>query len=164
MVGVKGSSKLDTTRLDMLADGARRSPAIMKTIYERNTRRFVNRTMGKLKVIPPDRAPGEDIPWETPKQQRAFYASDGFGEGIPTPKRRPPRHIKAWKVKYNLRDPASRIEFYNELATAKFLFGYRQQKMHKGRFAYAPKVFKEARQEHPVIVEESWRTATLGMK
>lgn len=157
---VERSIAQSQANLDRLADGFRRAPSLMKTVYERNTRRFVSRTLAKLKVIPPPRAQGESIPWETLKQQSAFFASDGFGGGIPHQRGNPPRHIKAWKVKYDLKDPAARIRFYNELATAVFVFGYRQQKMHKGRFAHAPTVFEEAEKEHPVIVEASWRTAS----
>lgn len=40
--------------------------------------------------------PSYPIHWDTPKQQKAFFATDGFGGGIPTA--RTGEHVSQWKA------------------------------------------------------------------
>ena len=93
MTFVQGRIKPNTTNLKRLADGFRKAPSIMKTVHTRNTRRFISRVLAQLKVTPPPRR--GNVPWQTPKQQRAFFASNGFGGGVPH--RRTGAMIKGWK-------------------------------------------------------------------
>lgn len=61
------------------------------------------------------------IDWTSEKQMKAFFASDGFGAGIPT--RRTGKHSDAWIAKTE-RD-GDRFVFIvdNPLPTAKFIYG-----------------------------------------
>jgi hypothetical protein len=153
---VSGKIRPNTTGLKRLTDGFRKAPSVMKTVHTRNTRRFISRVLAQLKVTPPP-IRGK-VPWASLKQQRAFFASNGFGGGIPH--RRTGAMIKGWKGLFNANDQEATIEFLNNQPGAIFVFGIYQQRMHKRRFANAPAIFKKAQKEYQTLVEEDWRTAS----
>jgi hypothetical protein len=79
-----------------------------------------------LKHEPPQRVHDENNPyqWTTEKQRRAFFATDGFGQGIPTV--RTHEGVNSWTVKTQDSDwTRVRIEGGN-----KFVQGDNQQRGH----------------------------------
>jgi hypothetical protein len=68
------------------------------------------------------------IPWDSEKQRRAFFATDGFGRGIPT--KRTGQAVGAWKA-IRIQDGA---ETSNPLSHIMFISGRRQSRIHKGRW------------------------------
>jgi hypothetical protein len=50
----------------------------------------------RSRLASPAPRPTYPINWDSPKQQRAYFATDGFGRGIPT--KRTGRYQKAWAV------------------------------------------------------------------
>ena len=81
----------------------------------------------------PGKPPTYPIQWDTPKQRRAFFASDGFGRGIPT--KQTGEYTKGWQV-------IKQVDGYdvgNPLAHSKYIGGSarskrRQSKIHRGRW------------------------------
>lgn len=72
------------------------------------------------------------VQWDSEKQRRAFFATDGFGRGIPTV--RTNRYIKSWKVKkakagYTLSNRSPAARYIGGRAK-----GSGQSKIHKGRW------------------------------
>lgn len=57
------------------------------------------------------------IMWTTEKQRKAFFASDGFGRGIPT--RRTGKVSQGWKVTF--KDKV--IKLYNRVPYARYVYG-----------------------------------------
>lgn len=76
--------------------------------------------------------PTYPIQWDSAKQRRAFFATDGFGRGIPT--KRTGQYTGAWKA-IRIQDGA---EVSNPLAHARYIggnaFGKRQSRIHRGRW------------------------------
>jgi len=87
----------------------------------------------RSKMKEPGKKPTYPIQWDSVRQRKAFFASDGFGRGIPT--KRSGDYAKAWKV-------IKREDGYdvgNPLAHAKYIGGTarstgRQSRIHRGRW------------------------------
>ena len=67
------------------------------------------------------------IEWETERQRRAFFATDGFGGGIPS--KRSGELFRHFDVTSNRR--ALQTAIVNTYEFAKYIIGDRQQKFHK---------------------------------
>jgi len=84
--------------------------------------------------------PTYPIRWVSDRQRRAFFATDGFGRGIPTG--RTNRYTAAWKVVKN-KDGYSVI---NDSGYAKYVggnaYGLEQSPIHKGRWQLLRDVFE----------------------
>lgn len=86
--------------------------------------------------------PGEavkyPIKWDSPKQRRAFFATDGFGGGIPH--KRTGDYQRAWKVIPVQGSPADvGYDVGNPLVHSKYISGTarsvrRQSRIHRGRW------------------------------
>ncbi len=69
------------------------------------------------------------IEWTSEKQRRAFFATDGFGEGIPT--KRSNQLETSWVVVVGTQLRTNLITLYNPKSYAKFVYpGSRQQRFH----------------------------------
>lgn len=68
------------------------------------------------------------VQWDSTKQRKAFFATDGFGRGIPT--RRSGQAVGAWQA-IQMQDGA---QVMNPLSHIVFISGRRQSKIHKGRW------------------------------
>lgn len=122
----------------------------------------IRKTMKK-----PGTKPTYPIQWDTPKQRRAFFASDGFGRGIPT--RRSNEYTKAWQV-------IKREDGYdvgNPLAHSKYIGGTarstrRQSKIHRGRWnlfkVVKDKVIKRLPKTVKRVLKEIARQEGFGVK
>lgn len=87
----------------------------------------------KTRLSQPAPKPDHPIQWESEKQKRAFFATDGFGGGIPT--RRTGRNIRGWNL-IKLEDGYS---LKNEEKGAFFIWGdlfkrKSQSRIHAGRW------------------------------
>lgn len=71
------------------------------------------------------------IDWTTPKQMSAFFASDGFGQGIPT--RRTGALSAAWTAKSMRDGPSFFFVISNPLAAAKFVYGSLAKRANEAR-------------------------------
>ena len=77
--------------------------------------------------------PSHPIPWVSDKQRKAFYASEGFGGGIPH--RRSGRYTEAWKI---IQKGNTGYTVLNDSPGAKFIggnaYGLEQSPIHAGRW------------------------------
>lgn len=78
------------------------------------------------------REPGDPIvypvQWDSTKQRKAFFATNGFGRGIPT--KRTGGGVAAWKAIKT--EDGAQVE--NPLSHIVFINGRRQSKIHRGRW------------------------------
>ena len=75
-----------------------------------------------LEVYKPPGAVVYPIEWKTDRQRRAFFATDGFGRGIPT--KRTGKVNSNWKVAWRSKQAFSgTIEVYNAVTYARFVYG-----------------------------------------
>lgn len=84
-----------------------------------------------LKHEPPRRThgPGNPYKWQTERQRRAFFATKGFGRGIPSKRRRKPnRMVDGWKVVPKM--DYWQVQLVNKKKEADFIQGVIQQRGH----------------------------------
>lgn len=78
------------------------------------------------------REPGKPIvypvQWDSEKQRRAFFATDGFGRGIPT--KRTGQGVGAWRAIKT----ENGADVFNPLSHIVFINGRRQSRIHRGRW------------------------------
>ena len=143
--------------LAQLRDGARQSPMLMKNAARVALNPIRTRALAKLKRRP--RRVKYPIAWTTPKQKRAFFATKGFGRGIPT--QRTGALSKGWysRFRYSARDVS--LEFGNPLPYATYVQGERQQRFHRNTgYTQAQPVFEDVQQQAVAAIREAWLTVT----
>ena len=97
-------------------------------------KRRVYNTMRKIKAVmnKPGKAINYPVKWDSEKQRRAFFATEGFGRGIPTV--RTGTYISAWDI-VSL-DKGYRLT--NKTPGAIYIsggaYGNRQSRIHQGRW------------------------------
>ena len=72
--------------------------------------------------------PHYPIIWQTPKQRRAFFATNGFGRGIPT--QRSGKLQEAWAVNLTPDSEGGTLSFDNSASYSMYVQGDYMQKMH----------------------------------
>lgn len=94
----------------------------------------IYRTMQRVqkRLRKPGKKPTYPIPWDSPKQKDAFFATDGFGHGIPT--QRTGAHVAGWSIEKL--DTGYRI--INQKEGTKYIYGdaygTSQSRIHEGRW------------------------------
>src|SRR5690606_13897537 len=68
------------------------------------------------------------VQWDTTKQRKAFFATNGFGRGIST--KRTGRTVNTWKA-IRIENGA---EVANPLSYSRYISGFRQSRIHRGRW------------------------------
>jgi hypothetical protein len=117
---------VDADILDALGEQVRRAPALVKGAVRRQVNKERQRLRAELKVTPgPPKYP---LRWKSEKQRRAFFATNGFGKGIPY--QRTGKMVDAWDLQtVNLPDGLE-ISAVNETAYARFVIGDDAQPFH----------------------------------
>ncbi len=118
---------LDTAWLDTIRAAAEVLPEVMARYVRRDLRPFVSQVVDKTLR----REPGPVVYpflWASEKQRRAFFATDGFGHGIPYRRKR--RYIHSWHVRADYADTLSGITVSSDSPVSEFVGGRRQQPGH----------------------------------
>jgi hypothetical protein len=81
-------------------------------------------------VTPYPGKPKRPIRWKSERQRKAYFASNGFGGGIPS--RRTGKLQKSWRIIFRplQRGGDGSIQIYNDDPKASFVVGIHQQPMH----------------------------------
>ncbi len=100
----------------------------MRDWAKRELRPFVSRRVDDTlrREAPPVVYP---IEWASERQRRAFFATNGFGHGIPY--RRTGRYVNSWRVDGDYRGGLSSIRIFNDADYADYVGGYAQQPFHR---------------------------------
>lgn len=112
------------------------TPKLMTTAYNRATSRLRSRWRDALRVEPPPAANYYPIHWKSAKQRRAFFATNGFGRGIPTV--RTHTLSQGWQVIFAPLDNGGAITVVNETPYAQFVVGNNRQPMFDGNTGGIP--------------------------
>lgn len=119
---------ISTEWLDELQEAAEFIPEAVDRFARKDLRPFASQMVDRTLR----REPGPvayPIEWETEKQRRAFFATDGFGHGIPYS--RSHDYVNAWHVTADYEGGLTAINVRNDLDESDFIGGRRQQKMHR---------------------------------
>jgi hypothetical protein len=118
----------DLAWLDAIRAAAEVMPEWMARYVRRDLRPFVSQFVDRTLR----REPGPVVYpflWASELQRRAFFATDGFGHGIPYRRKR--RYIHGWHVIGDYTDTFSGITVSNDWPAAEFVGGRRQQRGHR---------------------------------
>jgi hypothetical protein len=151
---IRAEVRTDDDILLAIADAAQKSPVLMRTAFSRNVKRLAARYLKPLKKEPP-KWRGKRR-WKSEKQRRAYFATDGFGSGIPYT--RTHELANAWRVEFESGDPYSGVvTFVNDSPAARFVQGDDAQPMHldSGWPQLADSV-SQARPELENVAIETW--------
>jgi len=125
----------------MFTDLKTKLPLTGRQVMYRALLRVRNR-MGKR-----GKQPTYPINWASDRQRRAFFATNGFGRGIPTA--RTNQYSASWKVTRNKEG----YSITNDTGYAKFIggnaYGLQQSPIHKRRWQLFRDVFEEEIDELP---------------
>lgn len=91
--------------------------------------RLANRTLAALKREPGP--PIHPIRWTNDRQRRAYFASKGFGRGIPSRRGSPPAVLEGWEAVFVPTDDGGILALINEVPHVDFVQGFRAQGFHK---------------------------------
>jgi hypothetical protein len=119
---------ISTEWLDELQEAFEYIPVAISRYAHRELRPFASQWVDRtLRQEPgPVQYP---IEWESEKQRRAYFASDGFGHGIPY--QRSHDYVNAWHVTADYTGGLTSINVRNDLPESDFIGGRRQQRFHK---------------------------------
>lgn len=118
----------DTPALRRVQQFARDFPDLARESAFRNIVPFVERRVEiqlRRNIPGPAKKP---IQWTSEKQRKAFFATDGFGHGIPY--RRTGRLAASWEVLTQVRDTGLTISIVNDNPAAPFVYGGFKQIFH----------------------------------
>lgn len=136
---------------------ARQSPKLMATAMKRNVGRLKKRILAVRRKEPPPASRAYPLPFTSDKQRRAFFATKGFGHGIPY--RRTGALAEAWDLQVVSSERGGEINITNDNPAAEFVYGVHRQRMFDKIGWLDPKTqdAKDAA-ELQEIVEQTWFT------
>lgn len=149
--------KIDNDIIDAIENNAGKLPQLMETAFKRQRQRIARKLRKELRTEPgPVKYP---IQWSSAKQRKAFFATDGFGRGIPT--KRTGALVKAWEVSFQSDGDTFAIVATNDKPYARYVIGENQQPFHRNTGWYqADEVILEATIEAQDALIETWFTVT----
>ena len=118
---------LELDWLDTIRAAAEVLPEVVARYVRRDIRPFVSQWVDKTLR----REPGPVVypfVWASERQRRAFFATDGFGHGIPY--QRSHAYVHSWHVRADYTDTFSGIAVYSDSPSADFVGGRQQQPGH----------------------------------
>lgn len=143
-----------TDILEAVNEQLSRVPALMGRTYKRNLTRLAQRKIVLLKVEPG--APPDGITnLMTPRQRRAFWATNGFGGGIPH--ERTHAIANGWLYSVEAADDGGVATIYNDVPGINYVEGYDQQFFLAFiGWPYAPPILDAFAVEAEDVTIESW--------
>lgn len=125
----------------------------LRVLTPRESKADILDKLNKSKVVLSTPAPKPSYPinWDSEKQRRAFFATDGFGGGIPYS--RTGKGSKGWRVE----ETPEGGRLFNPYPQAVYVFGdengNKQSRIHKGRWPLAKKTIDDLRKKMPPSIQ-----------
>lgn len=139
-----------TTGADLVRQGLEDLEREIPRIGKRRIYNMMLRVRTRLRTPAP--RPSYPINWDSEKQRRAYFATNGFGRGIPY--RRNGRYEGGWDIVPT--ETGYRLE--NKWDKARYVSGYHdgsgQSAIHAGRWPLFQEVVEEEIQELPEDIEQ----------
>lgn len=158
MLSVTVDTQAVIAQLNAATTRAVRAPAIMATMHKRSMGRLTQRYLTVLKAEPPLAKAGV-TKLMTPRQRRAFFATQGFGGGIP--------HIRThalsqgWQAQVTALNSGGEVSLFNEVPGINYVEGYDQQPFLAAvGWLYAPPILERFSNEADAITRANWTTAS----
>lgn len=151
------SLQIDDDIIDAIENNAGKLPALMETAFKRQARRIKSQLLTALRTEPgPVKYP---IQWASERQRRAFFASNGFGRGIPT--RRTGALVNAWEVNFVSVGNTYELIAENSKPYARYVIGAQQQPFHRNTGWYkADNILTDATIKAQEALIDTWFTVT----
>jgi hypothetical protein len=146
------------TKLTLKIEGAeivRKGLENLSAEVPKVSRRRIYNTMLKIRtrMRQPGKAINYPVKWDSEKQRRAFFATNGFGRGIPS--RRTNRYTSGWNIQqagavgYRIENNAPYSKYVGGTA-----YSTSQSNIHQGRWPILRDVFDEEVKKLPAEIEE----------
>lgn len=151
---INATLRIDRKVLDDIQETIKEAPANLKPVFERNSQRVRSQIETEMQRSPGK--PNYPIQWASVKQRKAFFASNGFGRGIPT--RRTGAYVQGWKVVYRGlgRNDGAVIELDNPVSYARYVGGGDAQPFHIDRWPQAVDVVIQYEEALYTTLVDSW--------
>ena len=113
---------------------------------------FMRKVQARMRK--PGKAIRYPVKWDSEKQRRAFFASNGFGRGIPA--RRTGKYNQAWAIQrlgetgYRLTNPTKYSQYVGGTA-----YGTSQSRIHGGRWPVMRDVFDDQFEKLPQEIQDA---------
>lgn len=107
--------------IEAINEQAQQTPKLMATAYRRATSRLKSRWLTALRKEPPAASNFYKLPWASEKQRRAFFATKGFGHGIPY--QRTDALAQGWDVDIDTADDGGAIVVSNSAPESIYVYG-----------------------------------------
>lgn len=117
---------IPTDVFEAVSETKKASP-LMRRVWEQNTRGIANQLLSV--VAKPPGAVKRPIQWASEKQRKAYFASNGFGKGIPY--KRSGKLQRGWEVKYSYASNEGILTLENPASITPFVQGSLQQPFHR---------------------------------
>ena len=93
----------------------------------------------------------------TPRQRRAFWATNGFGHGIPYT--RSHAISEGWQYRIEALGNGGEVSIYNDVPYVGYVEGFEQQLFLKGvGWLYAPPILADFSEEAENVATQTWLT------
>lgn len=149
----KASVIPDNDVLDAIADALPKAPILMQVAMALKVRELDATVISKLRVEPPK--PNYPLRWKSKKQRAAFFATNGFGKGIPY--RRTGEMSKRWETVFVASPSGGDIFVQNNSPYVDYVQGLNQQPFHIDTgWVYAPPIIAEADIVVTDMLIETW--------
>lgn len=117
---------LPTDVLNALRDEMQKAPKLVQGGFRRLANQSRQRTLGRVTKAPP-KWTGKRR-WNSERQRKAYFATNGFGGGIPS--QRTGRLQAGWEMNIDIDDEGGVIELFNDAPEARYVQGDDAQLMH----------------------------------
>lgn len=99
-----------------------------RAMQQRPGNQLAARALARLKTVPGK--PNYPFKFTNDRQRRGFFASDGFGQGIPASRGNPPAVTEAWGAEFIATDDGGILALTNDEPHMEFVQGARAQAFH----------------------------------
>lgn len=154
MIKVKVIVDLDI--LDAIAEAVQKSPTLMKTAYDKATRRLRSRIVTALSTEPGP--PNYPIRWKSEKQRR--YVMAKLKEEGNLPYQRTHALAEGWKAEVAQDGEGGIMTVSNKSPIARYVQGDDAQPFHLDRWTQVGNVISDARVEAEETLIQTWFTVT----
>jgi hypothetical protein len=154
---IRVTVSVDDDVLEELQRTVRRSGALAKRAFKRQVTRERTRLLSELRYTPPK--PTYPLRWQSPKQRAAFFATNGFGKGIPY--QRTGKLNAGWDLTTVENANEMSVQVENATPYARFVVGDDAQRMHLDTgWRQAAPVIANSRERLNDRLIDTWFTLT----
>ena len=119
---------IDDDIIQSYKDLAQEYPVVARRAYRGEIERVMGAALTLLKQEPGP--PHYPIRWKSERQRRAFFATEGFGRGIPASRSQPPTVLEGWELVLSGTGFDMQASLGNDVPWARYVQGDDAQPFH----------------------------------